>query len=858
MISLSGVSKHFNGKRQVVALDAIHLEIDRGEMVAIVGPSGSGKSTLLNLIGGLDRPSSGDIRIDGKSIGALPDDELTRLRRDKIGFIFQFFNLLPSLTCVENVALPLHLKGLPRKDIEKRACDLLELVQLGARLDHLPDELSGGERQRVAIARALAFYPPVLLADEPTGNLDSKTGAEILEPDSRSARAALRHHPHRDARCRGCRKLSPHRHPAGRPHRRRRPPVILLRLITWPYVRKHLLRSVLTTAGIVLGVALLVGMRTADQSVLRAFNQTVDRIAGKTQLQVTAGDSGFGEDVLERVQAVPEVRAAAPVIEASVDTGLPGQGRILILAVDMTGDRSLRDYDFDSGDQDVIDDPLVFLAQPDSLIVTREFADRNGLHTGSKITFETMDGPKQFTVRGILKAGGMAQAFGGNLGIMDIYAAQKVFGRGRLFDRIDVGLNEGVSLEQGEASLAPGPRPDFHGRAALRPRPPVRIPAGRLYSGDEHLERLRPLHRDVHHLQLVRHRGDAAPDRDRHSARTGRHARADPHPVPLGKRRGRPARLRCRRGARAGVCPQSHGAHRPHDGGHLRRSAEHRRGADRPVVSAARPGAGRRDEHGRRLHPGSQCRAGRAGAGAAKGQIPGSRRRRKPGAPPPGDFRGGRLAGLPRGGRLSPSLLSRLSPDGPGRAAAHAVPLAGARTPAAPPHEMAAAGGRLAGRRQPDPGAAPHLGDRGCAHALPGPRDRAGRRRPRQHPDHRRVDLQHTQPRPVRLHLRIAVRPRFPLPGKHASGTGEPAGRRAGAERPHRPRSIPQPAGHGHRDRDGQSGVPRTPPHRVRRSRYHEPPVVGGEGRDHRREPREPRRPARGPDRSSFPRPPAP
>ena len=245
--------------------------------------------------------------------------------------------------------------------------------------------------------------------------------------------------------------------------------MILLRLITWPYVCKHLLRSVLTTAGIVLGVALLVGMRTADQSVLQAFNQTVDRIAGKTQLQVTAGDSGFGEDVLERVQAVPEVRAAAPVIEASVDTGLPGQGRILILAVDMTGDRSLRDYDFDSGDQDVIDDPLVFLAQPDSLILTREFADRNGLHTGSKITFATMDGPKQFTIRGILKAGGMAQAFGGNLGIMDIYAAQKVFGRGRLFDRIDVGLNDGVPLERGEASL----------RRALGPTFTVEPPSGR-------------------------------------------------------------------------------------------------------------------------------------------------------------------------------------------------------------------------------------------------------------------------------------------------------------------------------------------------------------------------------------------
>jgi len=181
MLSLARVSKHFNGKRQVIALDAIDLEISRGEMVSIVGPSGSGKSTLLNLIGGLDRPTSGEIRIDGQAVAELSDDDLTRLRRDKIGFIFQFFNLLPSLTCLENVALPLHLKGMGRREIDKRARELLEMVQLGKRLDHLPDELSGGERQRVAIARALAFYPPILLADEPTGNLDSRTGAEILK-----------------------------------------------------------------------------------------------------------------------------------------------------------------------------------------------------------------------------------------------------------------------------------------------------------------------------------------------------------------------------------------------------------------------------------------------------------------------------------------------------------------------------------------------------------------------------------------------------------------------------------------------------------------------------------------------------
>jgi putative ABC transport system ATP-binding protein len=180
MISLTGVSKHYDGKQRVVALDSIDLHIDRGEMVSIAGPSGSGKSTLLNLIGGLDRPTSGEIRIGGQSLASLSDDDLARLRRDKIGFIFQFFNLLPSLTAVENVALPLHLKGLPRRQIDQRARELLALVELDHRFQHLPEELSGGERQRVAIARALAFDPPVLLADEPTGNLDTHTGAEIL------------------------------------------------------------------------------------------------------------------------------------------------------------------------------------------------------------------------------------------------------------------------------------------------------------------------------------------------------------------------------------------------------------------------------------------------------------------------------------------------------------------------------------------------------------------------------------------------------------------------------------------------------------------------------------------------------
>ena len=181
MILLRGVSKTFEGKRKVTALDGIDLSIAKGEMASLVGPSGSGKSTMLNLIGGLDRPTQGEVELDGQPLSKLSDDELTRVRRDKIGFIFQFFNLLPTLSCLENVSLPLHLRGWPRKKVEDRARELLDMVKLGERVEHLPDELSGGERQRVAIARALSVYPPILLADEPTGNLDTHTGAEILK-----------------------------------------------------------------------------------------------------------------------------------------------------------------------------------------------------------------------------------------------------------------------------------------------------------------------------------------------------------------------------------------------------------------------------------------------------------------------------------------------------------------------------------------------------------------------------------------------------------------------------------------------------------------------------------------------------
>ena len=237
--------------------------------------------------------------------------------------------------------------------------------------------------------------------------------------------------------------------------------MMLLRLISWPYFRKHVLRSILTIAGIVLGVAVFVGMHTANQSVLFAFSHTVDQIAGKTELQVTAGETGFDEEILERVQAASTVRVAVPVIEAAVDTQLKGIGSLLVLGVDMTGDRSLRDYDLDSADESVIDDPLVFIAQPDSLIVSREFADKNQLDVNQQLQLMTAEGQKQFTIRGIMKSSGLSSAFGGNLAIMDVYAAQKMFGRGRMFDRIDLALKEGRTIAEAQAELRAGLGPGF-------------------------------------------------------------------------------------------------------------------------------------------------------------------------------------------------------------------------------------------------------------------------------------------------------------------------------------------------------------------------------------------------------------
>ena len=182
MIRVDGLERDFGeGAARVRALDTLHLAVMRGEFVAITGPSGSGKSTLLNLLAGLDTPTAGEISIRGVSLSTMSDDEVTIFRRRHIGIIFQFFNLLPTLTAAENVALPLRADSIARREIAERVDRALGMVNMRHRAGHRPGELSGGEMQRVAIARALVIDPLILLADEPTGNLDSKMGQDILE-----------------------------------------------------------------------------------------------------------------------------------------------------------------------------------------------------------------------------------------------------------------------------------------------------------------------------------------------------------------------------------------------------------------------------------------------------------------------------------------------------------------------------------------------------------------------------------------------------------------------------------------------------------------------------------------------------
>ena len=274
MMELSGICREYVvGAETVHALDHVDLTIGAGEYVSIMGPSGSGKSTLLNVLGLLDRPTSGTYRLQGEDVSQLDDDALAAHRQRHIGFIFQFFHLIPRLTALENVELPLVLTGAAPRARRERAAAILESVGLKARLDHRPDQLSGGERQRVAIGRALIMQPSYLLADEPTGNLDTRSGNEImqiLEQLNRDGIARL----DRDSRSRDRRPRPPPPEAARRQDRRRRARAAAVKArdvtrMSLQALRRYPLRTAMMLLAIAIGVAAVVLLTAVGEGARR-------------------------------------------------------------------------------------------------------------------------------------------------------------------------------------------------------------------------------------------------------------------------------------------------------------------------------------------------------------------------------------------------------------------------------------------------------------------------------------------------------------------------------------------------------------------------------------------------------------
>ncbi len=313
---------------QVPALQGIDLRIERATFVAIMGPSGSGKSTLLNLLGALELPTSGQILIDGTDIAQLSENQRAALRRRRIGFVFQQFNLLPIFTALENVALPLRLDGVSPADADRRAEEMLAVVGLSERRSQLPIHLSGGENQRVAIARALSTSPALILADEPTGSLDSKAGDRVINllrklvdeqkqtvvmvtHDAAVAARADRVVSVRDGRIESD---VDSRRGAGDRQRRGASPMISWRY-TFSELRHRRGRSLLSLFSVVIAVSAVVAITSATATTREAFKQVFESLAGRANLEVIAkGGGGFPEDIAARLRELPGVRDVLPVL----------------------------------------------------------------------------------------------------------------------------------------------------------------------------------------------------------------------------------------------------------------------------------------------------------------------------------------------------------------------------------------------------------------------------------------------------------------------------------------------------------------------------------------------------------------
>ena len=440
---------HTTGGAQVRAVVDVSLTLDRGDFVALMGPSGCGKSTLLHLCGAMDRPTSGTVQLETAVLSALPDEALTRIRRERVGFVFQFFNLLPTLTLLENVALPLLLSGVSATVAEGSARRLLDRVGLGPRLRHFPQQLSGGELQRGAVARALVHHPALVVADEPTGNLDSDNGARILDllvEFNREDGVTMLLATHAEEIAVG---RAPDRADARRPHRVGRGKAGACACLAGSSCDGSFhepLRSITTALGIALGVGVIVAIQLTNASSLAGFQTALDTVSGRASLEIVGTGLGVDERRLPELGWLREYGDVAPIIEGDAvlrQSGHPSE-RMRVLGIDILRDRPFREYRLLESTAAAGElrpqEFLALLVDPGSVILAADSPAPRGLTVGSTLSVNVGDRAVPLTVRGLLRDEGPARVLDGHFVLMDIASAQQALDRFGRVDRIEVRL----------------------------------------------------------------------------------------------------------------------------------------------------------------------------------------------------------------------------------------------------------------------------------------------------------------------------------------------------------------------------------------------------------------------------------
>ena len=453
-VSASGLVRRYGeGDTSVHALRDVSLDIAEGQLTAVMGPSGSGKSTLMHILAGLDKPTEGEVTIAGTEITTLDDTQLTKLRRDHIGFIFQFFNLLPMLTAEENIVLPLDLAG---QRVDREWLDeLVQRVGLGDRLKHRPSEMSGGQQQRVAVARALVSRPTVMFADEPTGNLDSRTGAEILDAHARVRRRARPDdgdgHPRRARRGDRRPRALPRRRrdrqgpPAlQRPHdpvgpRRGHHPMIKVAL---KGLAGRKIRALLTAFAVIIGVSMVSGTFVLTDTMQKSFDGIFETSYENTDVIVsghqvveseTADVPTVPSSLLRDVRALPEVDAAAgsimddttaKVIGRDGDS-LAGQNPTIVSALDYTQPQ-LSPLKLDSGE---------WAKGDDEIAIDASTAKKHDYAIGDTISVAANGPVEQYTITGIAKFGEVDSLGGAVIAVFDMPTAQALLHQERRLRR---------------------------------------------------------------------------------------------------------------------------------------------------------------------------------------------------------------------------------------------------------------------------------------------------------------------------------------------------------------------------------------------------------------------------------------